>query len=331
MSTAKPIPVVCDRCRAEGRSDEDPFAAFGALLDFEPVPRRTARADGWDAETQRAFVAALSLTGSARQAARAVGKASYGADQLLRHEESDGFRAACEQAMAIAADERSRLLAEGVRRAADEALEGRRLADPPWAKARSRQRDLAGPDAGPDPDSPEAIAAREREGEALLERIFATYLMRLRKERRARLAGQIAEADLCVRQISWLEVVLDLLSGGLDPFALERFRTERGHHLIRVAETPLSRAMDDARREHWAAHGEPDRPRPAEGLRDCGGYKLGPDVTIEGGPDWRERFRAQDAEYAAAAAAQVEWEAEALRQVEAWREANAAERNDADA
>jgi hypothetical protein len=70
-----PIPVVCDRCRAEGLAGDDPFEAFGDLLDFEPVPRRKARADGWDAECQRAFVAALSLTGSVRAAARAVGKA----------------------------------------------------------------------------------------------------------------------------------------------------------------------------------------------------------------------------------------------------------------
>jgi hypothetical protein len=36
----RPIFVVCDRCRAEGHSGEDPFQAFGALLDFDPVPRR---------------------------------------------------------------------------------------------------------------------------------------------------------------------------------------------------------------------------------------------------------------------------------------------------
>ena len=27
------IPVVCDRCRAEGEAGEDPFAAFGAASD----------------------------------------------------------------------------------------------------------------------------------------------------------------------------------------------------------------------------------------------------------------------------------------------------------
>jgi hypothetical protein len=49
----QPIPVICDRCRADGVG-EDPFEAFGALLDFEPVPK-AKRADGWDEECQRAF------------------------------------------------------------------------------------------------------------------------------------------------------------------------------------------------------------------------------------------------------------------------------------
>jgi hypothetical protein len=60
MATHGPLPVICDRCRAEGLAGEDPFEAFGALLDFDPVPRRAHRADGWDAEVQRAYIAALS-------------------------------------------------------------------------------------------------------------------------------------------------------------------------------------------------------------------------------------------------------------------------------
>jgi len=66
---AQPILVICDRCRAEGAAGTDPFEAFGALLGFDPVPRRAHRADGWDPETQRACIAALSLTGNDRAAA----------------------------------------------------------------------------------------------------------------------------------------------------------------------------------------------------------------------------------------------------------------------
>ena len=109
-----PIPVVCDRCRAEGLSGADPFAAFGALLDFDPVPRRKTRPDGWDHECQRAFIAALSLTGSVRAACRAVGKSAFGAERLREAEGGESFAAAWEEAEAIAGDERSRRLAEGV-------------------------------------------------------------------------------------------------------------------------------------------------------------------------------------------------------------------------
>ena len=69
--TTRPFPVLCDRCRAEGLAGEAEFAELadlGDLLDFEPVPRRK-RANGWDAEVQRAFIVALAVTGSDRQAA----------------------------------------------------------------------------------------------------------------------------------------------------------------------------------------------------------------------------------------------------------------------
>jgi hypothetical protein len=55
-----------------GLAGEDPFEAFGALLDFDPVPRKTNRTDGWDSGTQRAFIAILSLLGSEGRSARAV-------------------------------------------------------------------------------------------------------------------------------------------------------------------------------------------------------------------------------------------------------------------
>ena len=81
MST---IPVICDRCRSTGFSGEGDFSHLGDLLDFTPVPRKIDRADGWTAERQRAFIAALSATGSKRQAAQAIGMAAFGIDQLLK-------------------------------------------------------------------------------------------------------------------------------------------------------------------------------------------------------------------------------------------------------
>src|SRR3954462_12800768 len=87
---------------------------------FRPRPAPHNRADGWDSEVQRAYIAALSLTGADRSACRAVGKSAFGVTQLIAHEGSESFCAAREEALAMAADERSRRLAEGLRAVAAE-------------------------------------------------------------------------------------------------------------------------------------------------------------------------------------------------------------------
>ncbi len=69
------------------------------LSDFAPVPRRTARHDGWTPERQRAFVAALADTGSVSRAAAQVNMASEGAYQLRRQPGAEGFRAAWSAAL----------------------------------------------------------------------------------------------------------------------------------------------------------------------------------------------------------------------------------------
>ncbi len=108
-----PLPVICDRCRAEGLAGDDPFAAFGDLLDFAPVPRRP-RVGGWTPEVQRAFVAALAITGSPRQAAFAVGRAANGFEQLKKARGNASFLAACERAVALAEEKARHRLAAGL-------------------------------------------------------------------------------------------------------------------------------------------------------------------------------------------------------------------------
>jgi hypothetical protein len=103
VMATRPFPVLCDRCRAEGIAGEAEFAelaGLGDLLDFEPVPRRR-RANGWDAEAQRAFVAALAVTGSDRQAAAVVGRAQFGVTQLCNAKGNEGFLAARAKAIEI--------------------------------------------------------------------------------------------------------------------------------------------------------------------------------------------------------------------------------------
>jgi hypothetical protein len=322
------IPVICDRCREQGQSGEDPFAAFGALLDFEPVPRFSQRADGWDENVQRAYIAALSLTGSDR----AVGKSAYGVKQLLAHEGSEGFRAAREEALAMAEDERGRRLAEGLRAVAKDQA-GWRPPEPPWARAEtrgappppgSRRRGrpprymLSQPAPGDETDE-ERIAATL----AFVQTIAARYWVKLQEERRARLAGRIVEADFCLRQITWLEVALDVGSGdGWKVF--EGLRCGE-YKLIDVAETPLSRLMDRQRRAHWAAAGDPPRPEhpPERYLRHHDGFSTEPNETTRGGRELShaEQQRLFEERHAADAAAQIEWEAEARRDHERRREA----------
>jgi hypothetical protein len=82
---------------------DEAFAAIPDLLDFEPVPRR-AHHNGWTPEHQRAFIAALAITGSPRQAARHVGRAQYGAEALRTAKGGRSFAAAWDAAMELARD-----------------------------------------------------------------------------------------------------------------------------------------------------------------------------------------------------------------------------------
>jgi hypothetical protein len=94
------IPVICDRCREQGLAGDDPFTAIRDLLNFDPVPRR-AHVNGWTPEHQSAFIAALAMTGSPRQAARAIGRFAYGADQLRRAKGGRSFAEAWDAALEL--------------------------------------------------------------------------------------------------------------------------------------------------------------------------------------------------------------------------------------
>jgi hypothetical protein len=326
---AAAIPAICDRCRAAGRIGEDPFTGFGDLLDFAPVPRRSRRANGWDEEAQRAFIAALALTGSVRAAARAVGRADFGVKQLLDCPGSAGFRAAMEEARSIAADERSRRLAEGLRAvAADQS--GWRPPDPPWAGAASRspaaapaprhggrRRPLYARDLPPEEQKAREQAAKEKSLDAILN----LHMLKLREERDARVAGRIIEADFYLRQITILEVLLDTLHHDAIQL-LTRFRRD-GHLLFDIAETPFSRALLEARIAHWEACGDPPRPRPPRHLlrEKPDGLAIAPCHSLSG-PDKDAEQRRREEQCRRDAEAQVRWEAEARRDYEARRAAS---------
>lgn len=62
--------------------------------DFTPVPRKCKRHDGWTPVRQKAFIDALSDTGSVTAAARAVGMSAEGAYHLRRQPGAEEFDAA---------------------------------------------------------------------------------------------------------------------------------------------------------------------------------------------------------------------------------------------
>lgn len=89
--------------------DADPF-------DFVAVAT-APRADGWSAERQRAFIAALSSHGGVAAAARAVGMTPQSARRLRHRSDAAGFArawdAAVDQGRCVAFDEAMRIAREG--------------------------------------------------------------------------------------------------------------------------------------------------------------------------------------------------------------------------
>jgi len=219
-----------------------------ALLDFAPVPRKTKRSDGWPPVIQRAFIAALARMGNYNRAAQAVGRSGGGAESLRKALDAEEFGEAWQKAMAI-------YHARNLQRV--------RIVEPPAPPQRApmpARFDFPAAAA----TSTRAPAAPEPDEDALwkevCDTIFMKYLLKLDAERTARLAGRSVEADLYVRQLTWLEVSLDL--GGLGERAIHMFKAlERGgRHVGEITATPISLVLDQLRRSYWERLGGPERP-----------------------------------------------------------------------
>jgi hypothetical protein len=319
-----PIPVLCDCCRAQGHAGEEDFAHLRDLLDFEPVPRRKTRVDGWTPEVQRFFIIALVATGSDRQAARAVNKAAFGVEQLKNAEGNESFLRAHARALEIHAVDNTHRLAEGVRAVTGQAASWR-APKPAWSGAASRQQQ---PPRGPVPEEEPELTEEEREERHLkvLESIFDKFILKVQAERQARLDGYIVAADHYCRQLTVIEVLLDL-GGGWD---FQQAIEERcGVHLVDIAATPLSMLFDEVRREKWAELGEPRRPPPPshDELVERDGFYMAKGEMFTGTGDIKDFYQWQRdlaEKHRQAAEAQVAWEAEACRDYERRRESGAA-------
>lgn len=97
------VSVICDQCRATGMAGDAAFSAIPDILAFDPVTRR-AHVNNWTAEHQRAFIAALAITGSPRQAARILGRHMFGAQQLRTARGGKSFSDAWDAALDVARD-----------------------------------------------------------------------------------------------------------------------------------------------------------------------------------------------------------------------------------
>jgi len=281
---------------------DDPEIA--ALLDFEPVVRKCKRHDGWTADNQRRYILGLAETGNPEQAAHPLGRTMSGAYKVRTSAGGESFGEAWDKALA---------------------LHFRRNPRPPPKGRPSRGEILAGsgrawPAAAPAPaPAPEDPAAEERAKEEAFDEILVKYLLKLDQERKARLAGKIVEADFYVRQLSWLEVVLDLAGHG--PRLLMRLR-RGGRHAGDIVATPMSVLLDSVRRAYWAEEGGPDRPPPAAlGSHDeevSTGLPMECQYSWERDGDEKQWRRRQVESQALAAEAQAAWEEKARKDAEAW-------------
>jgi hypothetical protein len=273
--------------------DEEPDWAAGdagiaALLTFTPVARKIVRGDGWGPAEQRGFIAWLAHTGDVIAAAEAVGRSENGAKLLYRSDQVGEFKAAWNGALAL-----YRKRHGPARRPLTPPRHARELRD---ARARDEDGD-------PLDDAEKA---------KLIAEIMKRYGVKLQAERRARLEGRITEADFYVRQLSVIELILDI--GGRTQELLDAFR-KAGVPLPEAAATPGSTLLEKARRAFWLEKGEADRPPPAPLGWHNDRYATGREqYDPERDGDRATWERAQAEKQRLAAEAQAEWEARARRE-----------------
>ena len=297
------------------------------LLDFWPVPRKY-RHDGWTPDRQRAFIAALAETGAVSLAAKAVNMSPEGAYYLRRQPGAEEFGKAWESALDLGTDivdgnalERS---AHGVavpifhkgEQVGERRVYNERLTMFLLQHRRPEKYGAAkcGPYEAGEQERAESIRAETMERhDEWLERLSNLYGGRIRMERTSRLAGDVVAADFYLRQLTHMEVLLELGGGGKHLLYWANGNEGAGpaaDHSKAVYGTDVTQMLDGHRRAGWAAAGEPDRPAALGNRTQLGS-------GMEGGPDLRARERALKDARERAAAAQLAWEQAVRDQVAA--------------
>lgn len=94
-------PSPASLCEASSPSGEGLDPEIAALLEFEAVPRKVKRPDGWTAERQREFVHRLALCGVPSQAADQMGKNVSGIEAIYRQKGGESLRQAWDAAIEL--------------------------------------------------------------------------------------------------------------------------------------------------------------------------------------------------------------------------------------
>ena len=271
-------------------------------LDFIPVVRKIKRPDGWTAELQREFIRRVALNGSPQQTCIEMGKHASGVEALYKVPGADSFRAAWDHAVRVGRT------AQGLDCGPPHLgpVPGIRRRSPPGARPDPLD------DNAPDDDDEPTLSDQAKLD--LFESIFRKYLLKVEREREARLAGRVVEADFTLRQVTCTEIALDLAALKLGTSGWDVIRKARmgEHGIFEIAETEMSRMLDAERRSVWEANGEPERPEhpPQRFLKQHDGYSTEPLEVVWGGSkqDREAAAAAREKQHREDAAAQVEWE-----------------------
>lgn len=312
-----------------------PVDQLPPIRSFTPVGRRY-RHDGWTAERQRAFIHALAETGSVTHAAARINMAKEGAYQLRLAPDAASFRAA----WAAALDYGVQYLADlAIDRARDgmpvpifhngEQVGEKRQYDNRLLQfvLRHHMPDRYGAQIGGGTRSkatiereaaencPSCRAAREAREEAKsadtddrwLDDLFRRYMLKAKQEFQERRAGRWYAADFYLRQLTHIELALDM--GGRAGDLLEQFTTNPDPDGGILHASPLSQVLAKRRAAMWEALG--GSPHPPQRLP-----RTMTQSHMIGGPTESNRHHARAACEARIAAAQDEWEA--TRTEERW-------------
>lgn len=314
---------------------------------FTPVPRRY-RHDGWTVERQRAFIAALADTGSVRAAASRINMSSEGAYNLRRQPGAESFA----QAWADALDHGVQNLVDiALDRARDGVpvpvfWKGEQVGERRWYNDRllmfllkhhmparyggnigagTKSRETVEREAAE--NCPVCRERREAEEQAAanapaeeekanrwLDDLLLRYDKKVESERHHRLAGEIVAADYTLRQLTHIELILDM--GGRSMALLDRWTQAESSSAFKpeLWSSPISEHLDERRQAIWEAMAEPPRPALPHGDRHP------PRHSLRGGETIEERHRMQRAVEAKIAALQREWEALGTEETwAAWR------------